>query len=399
MQRIELSGLTKAYSLYAYQSIQSMRDMILSRSRPDSQKRVKIAVNNLSLHIEAGERVGIVGPNGAGKSTLLHMIAGTGTPTSGTVTVHGKVTSILTLGIGLRDDLSGRQNILLDGELQGKSRSNIETQLDEIVAFADLGEFIDRSVRTYSTGMKSRLAFAMISHIDPEILLIDEALSVGDAAFSAKASGRIREICAKGKIVVVVSHGLTAIKEICNRCIWMDNGQIVMDGEPEQVTEAYAAAVHESDGEELLQRFKSLVGSERLVAGFSIDALELRSSDAVAQISSLRVGHGFVARITVTARGEPRPLALRLMLERLDGLCLVDEATPYEAPHKTFDVSFPPALAHGIYKLVAEVVVDKAPAARRSMVFEITSEDRPTGGRPALRYPYAISVKAVPTFG
>ncbi len=399
MQHIELTDLTKSYALDSGEAIQSIRAMIFGRPRTERAARVKVAVNNLSLRIDSGERVGIIGPNGAGKSTLLHMIAGTGVPTSGHVNVEGKVTSILTLGIGLRDEVSGRENIYLDGELQGKNRKEIESQLEAIVAFAELGDFIDRPVRTYSTGMKSRLAFAMISHIDPEILLIDEALSVGDAAFSAKASKRIRQICEKGKIVVVVSHGLAAINEICSRCIWMDNGRILMDGRPDEVTRAYAAAVHEGDGRELLERFNSLVGAEQFLEGFSINGLELRSADATTRVSVLQQGQGFIARIKAEATESPGRWSLRLVLERLDGLCLVDASTAYGAPVKSLDVAFPPALAYGVYKLMAELSADGIPAAKRSMVFEVVSEDRPVGGRPALRYPCAISVTPLTQHG
>lgn len=399
MQHIELRNLTKSYALDSGEAFQSIREMIFGRPRAEKTGRIKVAVNNLSLRIDSGERVGIIGPNGAGKSTLLHMIAGTGVPTSGSVDVNGKVTSILTLGIGLRDELTGRENIYLDAELQEKGRAEIEGQIEAIIAFAELGDFIDRPVRTYSTGMKSRLAFAMISHIDPEILLIDEALSVGDAAFSVKASKRIRQICEKGKIVVVVSHGLSAINEICSRCIWMDGGRILMDGRPDEVTHAYASAVHESDGRESLQRFKSLVGAEQILEGFSIDALELRSADAAVQVSVLQQGQGFTARIRSRTGGSPDRWSLRLVLERLDGLRLVDATTEHSGKLKSLDIGFPPALAYGIYKLTAELSTDGVLAAKRSIVFEVVCEDRPSGGRPAFLYPYSISVTPITQHG
>jgi lipopolysaccharide transport system ATP-binding protein len=288
MPRIEIQNLTKIYPLDMAEAAKSFRQTLLGRHADPRDARGKTAVADLSLVIEAGERVGIVGPNGAGKSTFLHMVAGTAQATSGRLAVDGKVTSILTLGIGLRDQMSGRDNIYLDGELQGKTRQEVDEVIGAVIEFAELGEFIDRPVRTYSTGMKSRLAFAMISHIDPEILLIDEALSVGDAAFSAKASRRIREICAKGRIVVVVSHSLGAINDICSRCLWMDGGRIVMDGRPDEVTQAYAAAVHERDDEDLLRRFKSLVGAESLKDGCAIDSLEMLEPDGAPRRAASR---------------------------------------------------------------------------------------------------------------
>ncbi len=398
MPRIELHRLTKAYALELAEAAHSLGRILFGRA-VSKESRIKTAVVDVSLAIDSGERVGIIGPNGAGKSTLLHMIAGIGVPTSGSVVVDGKVTSILTLGIGLREELTGRANIYLDGELQGKSRAETEEVMDAIIAFAELGEFIDRPIRTYSTGMKSRLAFAMISHIDPEILLIDEALSVGDAAFSTKASRRIREICARGKIVVVVSHSLAAINDICTRCLWMDRGRIVMDGRPQEVTQAYAAAVHESDGKELLQRFRTFVGAEELIEGCAIDSLEMLGADEYSRSATFHADQGFTARIRATVGHAAGPVALRLLVERLDGLLLVDESMPVEPLFNPVDVWFPRALAHGVYKLTVEATVDGAPAARRSVVFEIVSENRPTGGRPALHYPYSISVESIPSPG
>jgi lipopolysaccharide transport system ATP-binding protein len=229
------------------------------RRRPGStyENKIKnIAVNDVSLTIKQGERVGIIGHNGAGKTTLLQIIAGLAAPSSGSVIVQGHVNCVMTLGIGLREALSGRENIYIDGELNGKLRSEIDTVIDKIIEFADLGKFIDLPVRTYSSGMKARLAFSMIVFIEPEILIIDEALSAGDAKFSAKASTKMKELCAKGDILIIVSHSMAAIVEMCDRCLWLDHGRLVMDDIPEKVTKAYVDAVRKTEEEKIRTRFQ-----------------------------------------------------------------------------------------------------------------------------------------------
>jgi lipopolysaccharide transport system ATP-binding protein len=176
---VELENVSKFYPMGTSPAGDLVNAMGRNGSK-DSLLEGKIAVDQVTFTLREGERLGIVGRNGAGKSTLLHMIAGISNSSSGRILINGKVTSIMTLGVGLRDDLSGRENIYVDGEIQGKSRSEVNEVIDQVIDFAELGKFIDYPVRTYSTGMKARLAFAMISHIDPEILIIDEALSVGD---------------------------------------------------------------------------------------------------------------------------------------------------------------------------------------------------------------------------
>ena len=199
----------------------------------------KVAVQTTTLTVHAGERLGIIGPNGAGKSTLLRIMAGLADPSSGQIDVEGRVTAIFTLGLGLREDLRGRENIYVDGELQGKSRAEVAEVVDDIIAFTDIGEFIDRPVRTYSTGMKSRLAFAMLIHINPEILIIDEALSAGDCLFAAKAYRKMQEICDRGMITIIVSHTMQNVLDLCTRCLWMENGRVVMDGDAAEIGRAH----------------------------------------------------------------------------------------------------------------------------------------------------------------
>jgi lipopolysaccharide transport system ATP-binding protein len=394
MPAINIQSLCKSYPLNLAETATTILHAILGRS---TQRTVssRLVLDGICLDIAAGERVGIIGRNGAGKSTLLHMIAGVAEPTSGRVEIDGHVTSILTLGIGIREEMTGRQNIYLDGEVQGRSREEIELVIDEIIAFAELDDFIDRPVRSYSTGMKSRLAFAMISHLEPEILLIDEALSVGDAAFATKASRRIREICASGKIVVLVSHGMGAIREICNRCIWMEAGRIVMDGDPAEVTEAYLSSVRSFDDAKLLEKFRCQLTAATLVDGYAITAIETRTQGGLAS-AVLPAELGQEIRVVGTCPGSTSA-RLGLVIERLDGLRMIDEARQLPASVSDdagfeADVLIPPALAQGIYRVEATLFDVSRVFARRATVMELTCADPPRGGRPALLYPYNIKV-------
>lgn len=361
----------------------------------------KVAVAGVSLAIQHGERLGIVGRNGAGKSTLLHMIAGLSSPSSGSVEINGKVTSVMTLGVGLRDELSGRENIYVDGEIQGKSRREVGKVVDQIIAFADLGEFIDYPVRTYSTGMKARLAFSMISHIDPEILIIDEALSVGDAAFSAKATARIREICARGKIVIIVSHGMQAIKDICNRCLWMDEGRVLMDGSPEEVTKAYINSVRAADEVKLREKFSKFVGARSTQPGWAIKEASLFNGAAGEQRVLLEAGQPTRIEIRAITPLGVEDAGVRVRITRLDDLLVFDEKFQAETcrlSDQSIGLEIELAtlvLGTAIYRLDVTLETGDAVCAESANIFEVFAHDMPVGGKPMLLYPIAATTLAV----
>jgi ABC-type polysaccharide/polyol phosphate transport system ATPase subunit len=198
------------------------------------------AVKNLSFDLNHGNVLGIIGANGAGKSTLLRAIAGILPPTEGRIVVNGKVSTLLSLGVGFDRRLTGRENVVLGGLAAGLSRPDIQERYDKITQFADLPEgFIDMPMRTYSAGMSGRLAFSVAVHMEPDILLIDEALSAGDAKFKEKAAAKMAELCGEARTIVLVSHGLGAILEMCNDAIWMDKGTLMMRGDPDVVADAY----------------------------------------------------------------------------------------------------------------------------------------------------------------
>jgi ABC-type polysaccharide/polyol phosphate transport system ATPase subunit len=197
------------------------------------------ALKHVSFEVEHGTVLGVVGMNGAGKSTLVRTIAGILPPTDGRIEVHGRISTLLALGVGFNKDLSGRENVVLGGLAAGLRRDQLEEKFEEIVEFAELGEFMDMPMRTYSSGMYGRLAFSVAVNMDPEILLIDEALSVGDARFRRKSFRKMRELCGQARTIVLVSHALASIQELCDQAIWMHRGELRMWNEPDAVVDAY----------------------------------------------------------------------------------------------------------------------------------------------------------------
>jgi lipopolysaccharide transport system ATP-binding protein len=202
------------------------------------------ALRGVNFRLDRGEALGIIGLNGSGKSTLLQIIAGVLPPTTGGVHVNGRVAALLELGSGFNPELTGRENVRVNAAILGLDPSQIRERMDAIVAFADIGAFIDEPVKAYSSGMAVRLAFAVQVHTDPDILIVDEALAVGDAAFQAKAMARIEEILARGTTLLFVGHDLNAVRAFCQRAIMLEAGRVVMEGDPEAVIEEYIFRVH-----------------------------------------------------------------------------------------------------------------------------------------------------------
>jgi lipopolysaccharide transport system ATP-binding protein/teichoic acid transport system ATP-binding protein len=197
------------------------------------------AVKDVSFDVPHGTVLGVVGSNGAGKSTLMRTLAGILPPTSGRVEVRGRVSTLLALGVGFNRKLTGRENVILGGLAAGLSREQLEHKYEEIAEFAELGEFMDMPMRTYSSGMYGRLAFSVAVNMDPDILIIDEALSVGDARFRRKSARQMQALCAEDRTVVLVSHALGTIKELCDVAIWLDKGELKMWDDADSVVDAY----------------------------------------------------------------------------------------------------------------------------------------------------------------
>ncbi len=234
--RVEDVSLTYRTSL---ERAPTLRGTLLKLGRRQRVIREVDALKHVSLEVPHGQVLGVVGANGAGKSTLMRTMAGILPPTTGRVEVEGRVSTLLALGVGFNRKLTGRENVVLGGLAAGLSREQLAEKYEEIVAFAELDEFMDMPMRTYSSGMYGRLGFSVAVNMEPDILLIDEALSVGDARFRRKSFRRMRQLCKQDRTIVLVSHALGSIEQLCDQAIWMDKGELRMCGEPSAVIAAY----------------------------------------------------------------------------------------------------------------------------------------------------------------
>jgi ABC-type polysaccharide/polyol phosphate transport system ATPase subunit len=228
---IEVRRVSKRFKLYNDVVTGPLKELIFFWRR-EQYRTEFLAVNDVSFTVRRGEVVGIIGPNGAGKSTMLKMIAGLLPIDSGTVAIRGRVTALLALGVGVHPEFTGRENIYFSGLLLGMPKEEIAAKTHSIVEFAEVGDFIDRPLRTYSTGMRARLLFSIAMSIEPDILIIDEALAAGDAYFVTKSTRRIRELCESGATILFVSHNLTQVRQLCSRALFMAEGRVVAEGEP-----------------------------------------------------------------------------------------------------------------------------------------------------------------------
>jgi lipopolysaccharide transport system ATP-binding protein len=241
---IVVDKLTKTFELGALQRDTMLRERLVSLLRSpfgglSKSKNTLWALRDVSFRVAKGEVVGIIGRNGAGKSTLLKILSKITYPTSGRVRVAGRVASLLEVGTGFHEELTGRENIFLNGSILGMKKSEVVSKLDSIVAFAGVERFVDTPIKRYSTGMRLRLGFAVAAHLDPDLLIVDEVLAVGDAGFQRKCLNTMEELQSGGRTVLFVSHNMAAVENLCSRCIWIDGGQVQLDGSPREVIDAY----------------------------------------------------------------------------------------------------------------------------------------------------------------
>jgi ABC-type polysaccharide/polyol phosphate transport system ATPase subunit len=244
MARIELDGVGLTFHVRQKKGL-TLKEFLLKRMFLSSKNpRVEVrALRDLDLRVGQGERLGIIGHNGAGKSTLLRLLAGIYTPTTGRIVVEGRISSLFDISLGFEPDANGWENIAYRSYLQGETPKSVRRKKDAIGAFSELGDFLNMPVRYYSAGMLVRLAFSIATSIDPEVLLVDEVLGVGDLAFQNKARERMKEMMDRAHLMVMVSHDLDAIEKTCTRALWMDHGQMVCSGPCAEVIAAYRAAV------------------------------------------------------------------------------------------------------------------------------------------------------------
>ena len=297
MEVIKADNLSKRYQLGSRQPY-SFREMLTGMfQREDEAKRILWALRDVSFSVDEGETLGLIGHNGAGKSTLLKILSRITKPTSGTAAIRGRVGSLLEVGTGFHSELSGRENIYLNGAILGMKRAEIEKKFDEIVAFSEIEAFLDTPVKHYSTGMYMRLAFSVAAHLDPEVLIVDEVLAVGDVGFQKKCLRKMRSVGESGRTVIFVSHDMQSITRLCRRVIWLKDGELKSDGEAKHVVGEY---LHE----------QSRTGAEKVWA-----SIEDAPGNDLVRLRSVRVrdDHGMVTA-SIDIR---RPVSIEIQYEVL----------------------------------------------------------------------------------
>lgn len=249
MKSIIVDDVYKNFKVYNDKSDSLKEKLIFMKRNKHESRRV---LDGVSFDIEKGEAVGLIGVNGCGKSTLLKMLCRIMYPTKGSIKVNGRISSLIELGAGFHPDMSGRENIFINASILGLKRKEIEARLEDIIDFSELGSYIDNPIRTYSSGMYMRLAFSVAINVDADVLLIDEILAVGDAAFQAKCFEKLKRIKENGTTIIIVSHSMGQIEQLCDRAIWINKGKIVSDGRPAEVGLKYLEYIGRHDSEETL---------------------------------------------------------------------------------------------------------------------------------------------------
>jgi ABC-type polysaccharide/polyol phosphate transport system ATPase subunit len=331
MNAIEVTDVSKIYRRYGrrrhFGTLKSalLSGRLLRDLQPDE---VLQALKGVSFGVASGRTFGIIGRNGSGKSTMLKLIAGIGKPTTGQVRVRGRVSALIELGAGFHPEISGRENVFINGMMLGLSKKAIAARFDEIVAFAELEQFIDAPVKTYSSGMYMRLGFAVAINVDPDVLLVDEVLAVGDQGFTNKCLAKFDEFRRRGRTIVIVTHSLDMVTRFCEEALWLDGGQIRAQGPPHQVIDAYLAEVARSEHQAAAAPSP---GSSGMV---TVDDVTL--SDRSGRVTTtFESGDPLQIDIALSARERVRDLVVALRIVAADGIeCCgadtqLDEITPF----------------------------------------------------------------------
>jgi lipopolysaccharide transport system ATP-binding protein len=396
---LKVRDLTKVFALAEHGgAAASLTEILRSGDRARNVREVR-ALDGVGFEIRHGERVGIIGANGAGKTTLLSILAGLTTATSGTVEVSGDIHAMLSIGAVLREDMTGRENIRLDFSIHGK-KNDVDSLTERVIAFSELEKFIDRPVRTYSSGMKARLAFSMGAFLDPEILILDETLAVGDVFFAAKASRRMREVAQSGSIVILVSHAMGSIREMCDRCLWLEDGRLKADGDPVAVTRQYERAVQQSDEEDLRRKFSNNPALRARKDVAELDKLFLLQ-EAVARPATLAAMQPVTFDISGRIKDAAGSCDIVLRLWRVDGRKLWQDslsahggALPRNGAFRVSVAMDPMVLGADLYRLDVELRDETGVCDVLGRAFEVIDEEGQVGGKPLLYYPSTIFVRA-----
>ena len=315
---LEVSHLTKSFRLH-HEKTNSLKALIVARGRNRFDEFT--ALDDISFTVGEGEVFGVIGHNGSGKSTLLKCMAGILVPNSGSVAVHRRMSALLELGAGFHPELSGRENVFLNAAILGMGRKAIASRFDDIVEFSGLENFIDSPVKTYSSGMYVRLAFAVAINVDPELLIIDEILAVGDVTFQQKCMEKFVDFRNQGRTIILVTHAMNSVRDMCDRAIWLDHGKLVAEGDPSELVEAYTERM-------LGVRSDRGDGSTRRGSGeIQIEQVEMFIGDSTTSVKRFRTGDSVTIRLHYRAEKPiPRPV-FGIAIEALGGAVVTSPCT------------------------------------------------------------------------
>lgn len=335
MPSIRVEAVSKRFRLYAKDRPYTLQETLVRGFRELRVQEEFWALQDVSLEVAAGEMVGVIGRNGAGKSSLLRLVGGIGRPDRGRIVVDGRLGALIDLGAGFHPELTGRENVYMNGVISGLTRRQVSAILDDIVAFAELEDFIDSPVRTYSSGMQLRLAFAVAVHVQPEVLLVDEVLAVGDLGFQRKCLDRIDELRCQGAAILFVTHDLVQAQQICNRVIWLNKGRVAAWGPAEEVVSAYRRSMLGS-GQSAIAQSATDEGTAPLLrhnvnrfGTLEIELQDVRLSDESGMsLDVLPAGRALIVETRWCAAKPTGPLILSVGVHSEDGLLLCEVHRP-----------------------------------------------------------------------
>jgi ABC-type polysaccharide/polyol phosphate transport system ATPase subunit len=314
---IELVNVSKIYRRYSGRHFATLKSALLQRSilRDLQPDETFPALKDVSFAAPQGSTFGVIGRNGSGKSTALKLVAGITKPTSGTVHVRGRISALIELGAGFHPEISGRENVFINGIMLGLSKQEIAARFDDIVDFAELREFIDAPVKTYSSGMYMRLGFAVAIHVDPDVLLVDEVLAVGDEAFTHKCLDKFAEFKRRGKTILLVTHSLSVVERFCDEAVWLDEGMARAQGDPRRVVDAYLAAVERTEQQQLAATTHKAVEAAEPGSAPPADmfeATEGRWGSREVEIADVALVDGRGERSFIFHSGDPMSIRLKV---------------------------------------------------------------------------------------
>jgi len=335
---ISLTSVDKNYRLWGRRSqFATLKSALLKRDLRPSPEASVAALKNVSFAVDRGEAFGIIGRNGSGKSTLLKLISGILKPTSGRVAVNGRIAALIELGAGFHPEITGRENVYINGIMLGLSRREIDERFDKIVEFSGIRDFLDQPVKTYSSGMYVRLGFAVAVHVDPDVLLIDEVLSVGDEEFSARCVAKIQEMKYRGVTLVFVTHQLDQVRNLCDRALWLDHGMVEAVGDPMRVVDAYLQEVSGAPAspppkvEEAPEKAtESSIDEERWGSGEVVIKRVAITDEWGRELIALGAGTGITIDLDVEARVPQDDFVFGLGIYHADGTCVYGTNTEVE---------------------------------------------------------------------